>query len=218
MDLLAKNSNKTTFQISEKGLRYDLTVPFARYVVQYQNEINFPFRRFQIQPVWRADRPQKGRYREFYQCDVDIIGSDSLLNEYELIQIADRIFNQLGIKVTIKLNNRKVLAGIAETIGEKERIIDITIAIDKLEKIGLDKVNDELREKGISDDSIKMLQPILMLTGSNEEKLNRIEQVISSSETGMKGIKELKTIFSYLQAENVEVRVELDLTLARGLN
>jgi histidyl-tRNA synthetase len=217
-DLFAKNSIKTTFQISEKGLRYDLTVPFARYVVQYQNEISFPFRRFQIQPVWRADRPQKGRYREFYQCDVDIIGSDSLLNEYELIQIADSIFNQLGIKVTIKLNNRKVLAGIAETIGEKERIIDITIAIDKLEKIGLEKVNEELKGKGISDDSIKKLQPILMLTGSNEEKLERIEQVIAASETGMKGIEELKTIFSYLRSGNVATNVELDLTLARGLN
>ena len=217
-DLAAKNSNKTAFQISEKGLRYDLTVPFARYVVQYQNEINFPFRRFQIQPVWRADRPQKGRYREFFQCDVDIIGSDSLLNEFELIQIADRIFDQLGIKVTIKLNNRKVLAGIAETIGQKDRIVDITIAIDKLEKIGLEKVNEELRGKGISDDSIKMLQPILLLTGSNEEKLERIERVIAGSETGMKGILELKTIFGYLQTGSVETSVELDLTLARGLN
>jgi len=217
-DLIAKNSNKTTFQISEKGLRYDLTVPFARYVVQYQSEINFPFRRYQIQPVWRADRPQKGRYREFYQCDVDIIGSDSLLSEYELIQIVDRIFNLLGIGVTIKLNNRKVLAGIAETIGESNRIVDITIAIDKLDKIGLEKVNDELREKGVSNAAIQKLQPILKLEGNNEEKLFRIEEVIKGSETGMKGIEELKTIFNYLKTGNLTTSVELDLTLARGLN
>ena len=217
-DLMAKNSNKTTFQISEKGLRYDLTVPFARYVVQYQGEINFPFRRYQIQPVWRADRPQKGRYREFYQCDVDIIGSDSLLNEYELIQIVDRIFNLLGIGVTIKLNNRKVLAGIAETIGESNRIVDITIAIDKLDKIGLEKVNEELREKGVSDAAILKLQPILRLEGNNEEKLFRIKEVIKGSETGMKGIEELKTIFNYLEAGSLTTAVELDLTLARGLN
>lgn len=217
-DLLAKNSNKTTFQISEKGLRYDLTVPFARYVVQYQSEINFPFRRFQIQPVWRADRPQKGRYREFYQCDVDIIGSDSLLNEYELIQIVDKIFSQLGISVTIKINNRKVLAGIAETIGEAERIIDITIAIDKLEKIGLEKVNEELAEKGVSAEAIKKLQPILKLSGNNEGKLNLIEEVIKGSETGKKGVEELRTIFSYLKLGDVNTTVELDLTLARGLN
>ncbi|MCL6102323.1 MAG: histidine--tRNA ligase [Bacteroidetes bacterium] len=217
-DLLARNSNKTTFQISEKGLRYDLTVPFARYVVQYQGEINFPFRRFQIQPVWRADRPQKGRYREFYQCDVDIIGSDSLLNEYELIQIVDKIFSQLGIGVTIKLNNRKVLAGIAETIGEENRIIDITIAIDKLDKIGLEKVNEELKGKGISEEAIQKLQPILKLSGDNTEKLNRIEQVISGSKVGQKGVEEIKTIFAYLKGGNVASNVELDLTLARGLN
>ena len=217
-DLLAKNSLKTTFQISEKGLRYDLTVPFARYVVQYQNEINFPFRRFQIQPVWRADRPQKGRYREFYQCDVDIIGSDSLLNEYELIQIVDRIFSQLGIAVSIKINNRKILAGIAETIGEADRIIDITIAIDKLEKIGLEKVNEELAEKGVSSEAILKLQPILKLAGNNDEKLNLIEKVISGSATGGKGVEELRTIFHYLKSGNVATTVELDLTLARGLN
>ena len=217
-DLLAKNSNKTTFQISEKGLRYDLTVPFARYVVQYQSDINFPFRRFQIQPVWRADRPQRGRYREFYQCDVDIIGSDSLLNEYELIQIVDKIFSQLGVSVTIKINNRKVLAGIAETIREAERIIDITIAIDKLEKTGLEKVNEELKEKGVSHEAILKLQPILRLTGNNEEKLDRIEQVINGSEIGKKGIEELRTIFGYLKAGSVATTVELDLTLARGLN
>jgi histidyl-tRNA synthetase len=217
-DLLSKNSQKTTFQISEKGLRYDLTVPFARYVVQYQSDINFPFRRYQIQPVWRADRPQKGRYREFYQCDVDIIGSDSLLNEYELIQIVDRIFAQLRINVSIKINNRKVLAGIAETIGAAERIIDITIAIDKLEKIGLEKVNEELAEKGVSPEAILKLQPILKLSGDNEEKLNLIEQVIIGSETGKKGIEELRTIFNYLKSGNVNTPVELDLTLARGLN
>ena len=217
-DLQSRNSQKTTFQISEKGLRYDLTVPFARYVVQYQSEINFPFRRFQIQPVWRADRPQKGRYREFYQCDVDIIGSDSLLNEYELIQIVDQIFSRLAIGVTIKINNRKVLAGIAETIGEADRIIDITIAIDKLDKIGLEKVNEELAEKGVSEEAILKLQPILLLSGSNDEKLNRIEQVISGSETGRKGIEELRTIFGYLHAGSVATTVELDLTLARGLN
>ncbi|MCL4481888.1 MAG: histidine--tRNA ligase [Bacteroidetes bacterium] len=217
-DLLAKNSNKTTFQISEKGLRYDLTVPFARYVVQYQGEINFPFRRFQIQPVWRADRPQKGRYREFYQCDVDIIGSDSLLNEYELIQIVDRIFSQLGIGITIKLNNRKVLAGIAETIGEENRIIDITIAIDKLDKIGLEKVNEELKGKGISEEAIQKLQPILKLSRRRFGKLNRIEQVISGSKVGQKGVEEIKTIFAYLKGGNVASNVELDLTLARGLN
>ncbi len=217
-DLQSRNSQKTTFQISEKGLRYDLTVPFARYVVQYQSEINFPFRRFQIQPVWRADRPQKGRYREFYQCDVDIIGSDSLLNEYELIQIVDQVFSRLGISVTLKVNNRKVLAGIAETIGEADRIIDITIAIDKLDKIGLEKVNEELAEKGVSAGAILKLQPILLLSGSNEEKLNRIEQVIGGSETGLKGIEELRSIFGYLQGGSVATTVELDLTLARGLN
>lgn len=217
-DLVNRNSLKTTFQIAEKGLRYDLTVPFARFVVQYQHEINFPFKRFQIQPVWRADRPQKGRYREFYQCDVDIIGSDSLLNEYELIEIVDAIFSKLHINVTIKINNRKVLAGIAETIGEADRIIDITIAIDKLEKIGLEKVNDELREKGVSEDAIAKLQPILQLEGDNFEKLERIGQVIRQSETGRKGIEELRAIFSYLQAGAVQTTVELDLTLARGLN
>ena len=217
-DLSAKNSLKTTFQISEKGLRYDLTVPFARYVVQYESDINFPFRRYQIQPVWRADRPQKGRYREFYQCDVDIIGSNSLLNEYELIQIVDTIFTRLGINVTVKINNRKVLAGIAETIGEADRIIDITIAIDKLEKIGLDKVNEELSGKGVSESAIQKLQPILNLSGTNEEKLDKIEQVIAMSETGKKGVEELRAIFGYLKTGHVATPVELDLTLARGLN
>lgn len=217
-DLTEKNSSRTTFQISEKGLRYDLTVPFARFVVQYQSEINFPFRRFQIQPVWRADRPQKGRYREFYQCDVDIIGSDSLLNEYELVQIVDKIFSQLGIGVTVKMNNRKVLAGIAEIIGETDRIIDITIAIDKLDKIGLEQVNNELREKGISDEAIQKLMPILTLSGDNEEKLDLIETVIGLSEIGLKGVNELRTIFKYLNEGPLSTKVELDLTLARGLN
>ncbi len=217
-ELIEPNSSKLTTRISEKGLRYDLTVPFARYVVQNQNDITFPFRRYQIQPVWRADRPQKGRYREFYQCDVDIIGSDSLLNELELIQIVDQIFSNLGINVVIKINNRKILAGIAETIGEAGRIIDITVAIDKLDKIGIEKVNLELAQKGVSEKAIVKLQPILQLSGSNEEKLNQIEQVITGSEIGARGIEEMRTIFNYLAATSLRVDVELDLTLARGLN
>jgi len=217
-ELIQPNSSKLTTKISEKGLRYDLTVPFARYVVQYQNDITFPFRRFQIQPVWRADRPQKGRYREFYQCDVDIIGSVSLLNEVELIQIVDNIFRNLGINVVLKINNRKILAGIAETIGEADRIIDITVAIDKLDKIGLDKVNEELMQKGVAAESILKLQPILQLSGNNEEKLNQIEAVIGQSEIGMKGIAEMRSIFDYLAAMAIETEIELDLTLARGLS
>ncbi|MEI6678247.1 MAG: histidine--tRNA ligase [Mariniphaga sp.] len=217
-ELAEPNSSKLTTRISEKGLRYDLTVPFARYVVQNQNDITFPFRRFQIQPVWRADRPQKGRYREFYQCDVDIIGSDSLLNELELIQIVDQIFSNLGINVVIKINNRKILAGIAVTIGEADRIIDITVAIDKLDKIGIEKVNLELAQKGVSEKAIVKLQPILQLNGSNEDKLNQIEQVIGGSEIGAKGIDEMRTIFNYLATTSLRVDVELDLTLARGLN
>lgn len=217
-ELAEPNSSKLTARISEKGLRYDLTVPFARYVVQNQNDITFPFRRYQIQPVWRADRPQKGRYREFYQCDVDIIGSDSLLNELELIQIVDQIFGNLGINVVIKMNNRKILAGIAATIGEADRIIDITVAIDKLDKIGIEKVNLELAQKGVSEKAIVKLQPILQLSGSNEDKLNQIEQVIGGSEIGAKGIDEMRTIFNYLAATSLRVDVELDLTLARGLN
>jgi histidyl-tRNA synthetase len=217
-ELAEPNSSKLTARISEKGLRYDLTVPFARYVVQNQNDITFPFRRYQIQPVWRADRPQKGRYREFYQCDVDIIGSDSLLNELELIQIVDQIFGNLGINVVIKINNRKILAGIAVTIGEADRIIDITVAIDKLDKIGIEKVNLELAQKGVSEKAIVKLQPILQLSGSNEDKLNQIEQVIGGSEIGAKGIDEMRTIFNYLAATSLRVDVELDLTLARGLN
>lgn len=217
-ELLQKNSQKMFHKISEKGLRYDLTVPFARYVVQYQNEILFPFRRYQIQPVWRADRPQKGRYREFYQCDVDIIGSDSLLNEVELIQVVDDVYKKLGIRVILKINNRKILSGIAETIGEKDRIVDITVAIDKLDKIGLHKVNEELSVKGVSDDAIDKLQPILKMSGNNEEKLSQIEHVIHSSSTGMKGINEMREIFSLLSHLDISTEVELDLTLARGLN
>jgi histidyl-tRNA synthetase len=217
-DLVQPNSLKLTPKISEKGLRYDLTVPFARYVVQNQNDITFPFRRFQIQPVWRADRPQKGRYREFYQCDVDIIGSNSLLNEVELVQIVDAVFRNLAISVILKINNRKILAGIAETIGEADRIVDITVAIDKLDKIGLSKVNEELLLKGVAEAAVVKLQPILQLCGNNEEKLNQIEVVIGQSEIGMKGITEMRTIFGYLAAMALETEIELDLTLARGLN
>jgi histidyl-tRNA synthetase len=217
-ELNERNLAKLTNKISEKGLRYDLTVPFARYVVQNQGEINFPFRRYQIQPVWRADRPQKGRYREFFQCDVDIIGSDSLLNEVELIKITDDIFDRLGVRVIIKINNRKILSGIADSIGESERITDITVAIDKLAKIGLSKVKEELAFKGISERGIEKLMPILNLEGTNEEKLGQIENVIADSETGKKGVSEIRTIFGYLSRLNVKAEVELDLTLARGLN
>jgi histidyl-tRNA synthetase len=217
-ELIQGNSSKLTSKISEKGLRYDLTVPFARYVVQYQNDITFPFKRYQIQPVWRADRPQKGRYREFYQCDVDIIGSNSLLNEVELIQIVDNVYRKLGINVVLKINNRKILAGIAETIGEAERIVDITVAIDKLDKIGLEKVNEELIQKGVTPKAIEKLQPILQLNGNNEEKLSQIEMVITQSQIGMLGIAEMRTVFDYLSAMTLATEIELDLTLARGLS
>ncbi len=217
-ELLQRNPAKLTTKISEKGLRYDLTVPFARFVVQHRNDITFPFKRYQIQPVWRADRPQKGRYREFFQCDVDVIGSNSLLNEVELIQIVDEVYRRLQIGVVLKINNRKILAGIAETIGEGDRIIDITVAIDKLDKMGLKKVNQELLDKGISKEAVDKLQPILSLSGTNEEKLQRIAEVISGSETGMKGIEEMQTIFGYLKQLSIATEVELDLTLARGLN
>ncbi len=213
-----KNSAKITTKISEKGLRYDLTVPFARYVVQYRNDISFPFKRYQIQPVWRADRPQKGRYREFYQCDVDVIGSNSLLNEVELVQIIDDVFKRLKINTVVKINNRKILAGIAEAIGEANRIIDITVAIDKLDKIGLEKVNAEMLERGISESAIEKLQPILLLEGTTSEKLVQIEKVIGNTEVGAKGIAEMKTLFAYLEKFELETDVELDLTLARGLN
>ncbi len=213
-----KNSNTLTTKLSEKGLRYDLTVPFARYVVQYRNDIVFPFKRYQIQPVWRADRPQKGRYREFYQCDVDVIGSDSLLNEVELVQIIDDVFTRLNINTVVKINNRKILAGIAESIGEAERMVDITVAIDKLDKIGLEKVNAEMLEKGISQDAVDKLQPILRLEGTTTEKLSQIEMVIGETEVGAKGIAEMRTMFSYLDSLELNTEVELDLTLARGLN
>jgi len=217
-ELVQPSSSKLTSKISEKGLRYDLTVPFARYVVQYQNDITFPFRRYQIQPVWRADRPQKGRYREFYQCDVDIIGSNSLLNEVELIQIVDNVYRKLGINVVLKINNRKILSGIAQTIGEADRIVDITVAIDKLDKIGLDKVNEELMQKGVAPSAIEKLQPILQLSGNNEEKLAQIEVVIAQSKIGMLGIEEMRTVFEYLSTMTLVTEIELDLTLARGLS
>ena len=217
-ELEKRDSVKLTNKISEKGLRYDLTVPFARFVVQRRNDLTFPFKRYQIQPVWRADRPQKGRYREFFQCDVDVVGSNSLLNEVELVQIVDEVFRRLNINVVVKLNNRKVLAGIAETIGEADRMIDITVAIDKLDKIGLEKVNEELASKGVAAEAIEKLQPILALSGSNMEKLAKIEEVISDSEVGMKGVEELRTIFNYLDNLDIPTEVALDLTLARGLN
>ena len=217
-ELLEHNSIKLTNKISEKGLRYDLTVPFARFVVQNRDKISFPFKRYQIQPVWRADRPQKGRYREFYQCDVDVVGSDSLLNELELIQIVDEVYRRLKIKVVIKINNRKILSGIAEIIGEAEKITDITVAIDKLDKIGLEKVNEEIASKGISKDAIDKLQPILKLSGTNAEKLNQLKSVLVSSETGLKGVEEMETIFGLCETMRIDTKVELDLTLARGLN
>ncbi len=217
-ELIARNSNKLTSKISEKGLRYDLTVPFARYVVQHREELTFPFKRFQIQPVWRADRPQKGRYREFYQCDADVVGSNSLIYEAELIEMIDEAFQLFKIPVIIKLNNRKILAGIAELIGEIERIIDITVAIDKLDKIGLDNVNSELLGKGISQAAIDKLQPILGLQGSNTEKLEILKTVLTSSSVGLKGIAELEEVFGYIQSAQIHCSVELDLTLARGLN
>jgi histidyl-tRNA synthetase len=217
-NLLERNSIRLTNMISEKGLRYDLTVPFARYVVQHRNDLSFPFKRYQIQPVWRADRPQKGRYREFYQCDADIVGSDSLLNEFELVQIIDEVFKRLKVRVSVKVNNRKILAGIAEMIGEKGRLTDITVAIDKLDKIGLENVNAELLEKGVSTEAVGKLRPILELTGTTPEKLEQLERAIGGSVTGMKGIDEVKTLFAYLNSAGLNTEVELDLTLARGLN
>ena len=215
---LSEEELRQASKISEKGLRYDLTVPFARYVVQHQNEIVFPFKRYQIQPVWRADRPQKGRYREFYQCDVDVIGSKSLLSEVELVDIVARVFAKLGISVTLKMNNRKILFGIAESIGHADKMIDITVAIDKLDKIGLDNVKAELRERGIDDEAIAKLQPILELSGTNDEKLSKLSEVIGTSETGMLGIEEMRTIFSNVEALGIALTPELDLSLARGLN
>lgn len=217
-ELLGRNSVKLTNKISEKGLRYDLTVPFARFVVQNRDKISFPFKRYQIQPVWRADRPQRGRYREFYQCDVDVVGSDSLLNELELIQIVDEVYRRLKINVVIKINNRKILSGIAEMIGEAEKITDITVAIDKMDKIGLEKVKEEIALKGIPAEAIAKLQPILQLSGTNSEKLIQLRTALASSEIGLKGITELETIFGLCEAMKVKTRIELDLTLARGLN
>jgi len=205
-------------KICEKGLRYDLTVPFARYVVMHQNEITFPFKRYQIQPVWRADRPQKGRYREFFQCDADVVGSDSLMNEVELIQIMDEVYQRFGIRVCIKMNNRKVLSGIAEIIGESDKITDITVAIDKLDKIGLENVNAELISKDISQEAIEKLQPIILLSGTNREKLATLKKVLSSSETGLKGVEEIEYILNKIDLLGIVNELELDLTLARGLN
>ena len=217
-ELLSRNAAKLASKFCEKGLRYDLTVPFARYVVMHRDEISFPFKRYQIQPVWRADRPQKGRYREFYQCDADVVGSNSLLNEVELVQMIDRVYGKFGIRVSIKINNRKILTGIAEIIGEADKIVDITVAIDKLDKIGLDNVNAELASKGIPQEAIEKLQPIIMLSGSNEEKLETLKSVLSASETGLKGVEESEFILKTVASLGVKSEVELDLTLARGLN
>ncbi|MCQ2245697.1 MAG: histidine--tRNA ligase [Bacteroidaceae bacterium] len=218
-ELLSRNAAKLASKFCEKGLRYDLTVPFARYVVMHREEIAFPFKRFQIQPVWRADRPQKGRYREFYQCDADVVGSDSLLNEVELIQMIDAVFQKFGVRVSIKMNNRKILSGLAEMIGEADKIVDITVAIDKLDKIGLDNVNAELAEKGIPQEAIEKLQPVVMLQGTNAEKLATLKSVLANTETGLKGIEESEYILNTLETlGGTKSNLELDLTLARGLN
>ena len=217
-ELLGRNHLKLAARLCEKGLRYDLTVPFARYVVMHRDELQLPFKRCQIQPVWRADRPQKGRYREFYQCDADVVGSDSLLNEVELMQIVDMVFTKFGIRVQIKINNRKILTGIAETIGAADKIVDITVAIDKLDKIGLDKVNEELREVGIAEEAIEKLQPIIAMQGTNDEKLQIIREVLSASETGLKGVEETQFILDILKQTGLNNEIQLDLTLARGLN
>ena len=217
-ELLSRNAAKLAGKFCEKGLRYDLTVPFARYVVMHRDEISLPFKRFQIQPVWRADRPQKGRYREFYQCDADVVGSDSLLNEVELVQIIDTVFTRFGIRVTIKVNNRKILSGIAEIIGQADKMVDITVAIDKLDKIGLDNVNAELLSKGIPQEAVDRLQPIIMLSGSNQEKIATLKQVLAESVTGLKGVEETEYILKTSGALGLKSEVELDLTLARGLN
>ena len=207
-----------TPQVCEKGLRYDLTVPFARYVVQHQNELSFPFKRFQIQPVWRADRPQKGRYREFYQCDVDAIGSRSQLCELELVQIVDKVFEKFDVRVLLKINNRKVLTGLAEVCGHPDHVVDITVAIDKLDKIGLDAVKEELRGKGLDEKALSILEPVLLLNGSTEEKLGAMRSLMSGSEIGLKGLDELEELFGFIRAAGVSVPVEMDLSLARGLN
>lgn len=217
-DYSSDSAARLAARFCEKGLRYDLTVPFARYVVQHRDELQMPFKRFQIQPVWRADRPQKGRYREFYQCDADVVGSDSLLNEVELMQIVDEVFTRFGIRVCIKINNRKILTGIAEIIGEADKIVDITVAIDKLDKIGLDKVNDELRAVGLSEEAVEKLQPIIALSGSNEEKLETMRRVLAESEMGLKGVEEVAFVLETLKNSQLHNEIELDLTLARGLN
>ena len=212
------NSNALSLKVCEKGLRYDLTVPFARYVVQHQNELAFPFKRYQIQPVWRADRPQKGRYREFYQCDVDVIGSKSLINELELVQIVDEVFAKFGINVCIKINNRKVLQGLAEVIGHPDKLVDITVAIDKIDKIGLDAVKSELAERGIDEKGIATIEPVLVLSGTTEEKLATMKGILASSEAGLKGLAELEELFGYIAVAGIKQEVEIDLSLARGLN
>ena len=217
-ELMGRNTLYLQTRLCEKGLRYDLTVPFARYVVMHRDELQLPFKRYQIQPVWRADRPQKGRYREFYQCDADVVGSDSLLNEVELMQIIDTVFQRFGIRVQIKINNRKLLTGIAEMIGEADKIVDITVAIDKLDKIGIDNVNEELRADGISPEAIEKLQPIIALSGTNEEKLATMQEALKDSEIGLKGIEELRFILSTLKQVGLHNEIQLDLTLARGLN
>ena len=217
-ELCERNTLKLAARLCEKGLRYDLTVPFARYVVMHRDELQLPFKRYQIQPVWRADRPQKGRYREFYQCDADVVGSDSLMNEVELMQIVDTVFTRFGVRVQIKINNRKILTGIAEVIGEADKIVDITVAIDKLDKIGIDNVNEELRGNGISEEAIQKLQPIINLAGSNNEKLQVIADVLATSETGLKGVEETRFILDTLQNVGLNNEIQLDLTLARGLN
>ena len=227
-ELTERNTLRLASKICEKGLRYDLTVPFARYVVMHREELQLPFKRYQVQPVWRADRPQKGRYREFYQFDGDVVGSDSLLNEVELMQIVDTVFTRFGVRVQIKINNRKILTGIAEVIGAADKIVDITVAIDKLDKIGIDNVNAELREDGLTDEQIEKLQPIIMLEGTNEEKLNTIAEVLASSETGLKGVEETRYILNMLSGNHnsqsstlnsqLNNEIQLDLTLARGLS
>ena len=215
---LSDSEVRSASKICEKGLRYDLTVPFARYVVQHRNELVFPFKRYQVQPVWRADRPQKGRYREFYQCDVDVIGTDSLLCEAELVEIVERVFRELGIRVQLKMNNRKILYGIAEVIGHADKMMDITVAIDKLDKIGLENVQAELRDRGLEQEAIDRLQPILELAGSNDEKLNALRTILAASETGLRGVEELATVFARVAEAGIELPPELDLSLARGLN
>lgn len=217
-ELTKRNSLHLAAKLCEKGLRYDLTVPFARYVVMHRDELQFPFKRYQIQPVWRADRPQKGRYREFFQCDADVVGSDSLLNEVELMQIVDTVFSKFGIRVQIKINNRKILTGIAEIIGESDKIVDITVAIDKLDKIGIDNVNAELEACGIGDEAISKLQPIISLEGTNKEKLQTIAKVLSTSEIGIKGVEETRFILETIEKIGLVNEIQLDLTLARGLN